>query len=161
MKSTIANPLLQSPPNNILIHRSLSLPASFATWVRIPAGGGQQAEQQHQLPDLASVFVNIAISSQKSIVTFRKQIASTFKKRREVLFGWRRRRHGSGGQTGRSTRAGRAEPEAEEEGETVEFCVSKAEQRERAVFLVVCVFVLKISTSAEVSPEMDRELLMM
>lgn len=33
--------------------------------------------------------------------------------------------------------------------------------RERAVFLVVCVFVLKISTSAEVSPEIDRELLMM
>ena len=50
---------------------------------------------------------------------------------------------------------GSAERQAKEGGEeTVEFCVSNAEQR--AVFLVVCLFGLKISSSAGVSSEMDR-----
>ena len=72
------------------------------------------------------------------------------------MFGWRRCRHGSCSQTGRSTRTGqrREAGKGEREEETVEFCVSNAEQR--AVFLVVCVFGLKISSSAGVSSEMDR-----
>ena len=90
------------------IHPSVSpslrlSPASSATWVRL---SNRQSEQQHQLPDSSSVFVNRAIFFQTSRANIFERVFFLFKKRREVLFGWRRRRHGTdehgrGGQTGR------------------------------------------------------------
>ena len=68
----------------ISLHPSIGLslrlsPASSATWVRL---SNRQSEQQHQLPDSSSVFVNRAIFSQTLRANIFERVFFLFKKRR-------------------------------------------------------------------------------